>query len=41
MGSLLKSKYARARVACSAKSVPMFRLKPVIPKQSNGQGDES
>lgn len=35
MGSLLKSKYARARVARSVKSVHMSRLKPAAPKQSN------
>ena len=41
MGSLLKSKYARARVARSAKSVHMHRFTPAAPKQSNGRGGES
>ena len=41
MGSLLKSKYARARAARSVKSIHMRRLKPASPRQSNGQGGES
>jgi hypothetical protein len=41
MGSLLKSKYARARVARSVKSVHMRRLSPAAPRQSNGQGGRS
>ena len=41
MGSLLKSKYARACVARSVKSVHMRRLRPTAPDQFNGRGGQS
>ena len=41
MGSLLTSKYARARAARSGKSVHMYRLVPAVPSQSAGQGGAS
>jgi len=41
MGSLLKSQYARARVARSVKSIHMPRPKPAAPKPSNGRGGRS
>ena len=41
MGSLLKSKYARASLARSANSVVMRRHRPAVPGQSNGPGGES
>jgi hypothetical protein len=41
MGSLLKSKYARASLARSAKSVSMRWLRPAAPNQSNRPGGQS
>jgi hypothetical protein len=41
MGSLLKSKYARASLARCAKSVSTRRLGPAAPNQSNRLGGQS
>jgi hypothetical protein len=41
MGSLLKSKYARARAARSVKSIYMRWLWPAAPNQSSGRGGAS